>query len=86
MLMRVSSRYFVAGLVFDGTDLCIRAAPILAWCHGKTRVDIAAYAKGKRWTVECLADGDPLMPGRLAAPDPCAQPSGGRSRLATPPI
>lgn len=54
MLLRVSSGYFVAGLVLDPSGRCIRAAPILAWCRGKTRDQIASYARTKGWTVESL--------------------------------
>jgi hypothetical protein len=54
MLMRVSTRHFVAGLVFDHFGRCIRAAPILAWAKGERQDALERDFKRKGWKVECL--------------------------------
>lgn len=44
-LVRVVSSYFVAALIMRG-DICVEAAPILAWAVGKSRADLRAiFAK-----------------------------------------
>lgn len=83
MLMRVSSRYFVAGLVFDAYDHCIRAAPILASARGKPRVELQGSFRRKGWKVECLPDDETLIPGRPApaVKGPSARPIDGQFRV-----
>lgn len=61
MLMRVSSRRFVAGLVFDKFGRCVRAAPILASARGQRRDELEKEFKGRGWTVEWLPPDKALL-------------------------
>lgn len=83
MLMRVSSRYFVAGLVFDPYDFCVRAAPILAYAKGRSRVELQGLFRRKGYRVEILPDDETLIPGRPApaVKGPSARPIDGQFRV-----
>lgn len=40
---------FVAGLVLDGNDTCVEAAPILKWCVGMRALTLATYFEMYGW-------------------------------------
>jgi hypothetical protein len=48
VLVRVVAPHFVAGAVFD-RGVCIRAAPIIKYCIGKTDDWCRHYFKSKGW-------------------------------------
>lgn len=47
-LVCVDAPHFCAGLVFDG-DICVRAAPILKYCHMKNAQWCSQYFRRKGW-------------------------------------
>ena len=53
-LVRVEARHFVAGLVMK-RDLCVYAAPILAWTVGWHREELRAYFIRKGWKATRVA-------------------------------
>jgi hypothetical protein len=53
MLVRVVAAHFVAGFVFDG-DKCVRAAPILKWCVGKSADYIRGQFRAHGWRASIV--------------------------------
>jgi hypothetical protein len=49
-LVRVQSPYFCAGLVLH-YNVCVRAAPILAWAIGRTSDDLEDYFTSRQWVT-----------------------------------
>jgi hypothetical protein len=51
-LVRVVAPHFVAGIEVESQSddsVCTDAAPILAWCKGKTNRELRAYFVRKNW-------------------------------------
>ena len=52
---RVVAPHFVAGLeteTHNGSEIVVKAAPILKWAKGKTMTEFLRYALRKRWAVD----------------------------------
>lgn len=52
MLLRITLPYACFGAILDGSDLCIRVAPIGRWMIGRRLADIAQWVRGKGGRVE----------------------------------
>lgn len=50
-LWAVDAPHFYAGIVSDGTEHIVEAAPILRWTIGKSRSELRAYFARKGWKV-----------------------------------
>lgn len=53
VLVRVQAPHFTAGLTLAG-GICVTAAPILAWCKGKSADYLRAYFKKKDWKAHIV--------------------------------
>lgn len=55
MLVRIVAPHFVAGLIME-QDVCVQAAPILAWAIGKGTVELRQYFRRKGWRASVIPD------------------------------
>lgn len=53
MLVRVVAPHFVAGFEMDN-GRCVRAAPILGWCVGRTTHVLRAYFARRKWAAHVV--------------------------------
>lgn len=51
MLIRITSPYYVAGLIIEN-EKCIHAAPILKWAVGKDAQYLVGYFTKKNFKIE----------------------------------
>lgn len=61
-LVRVEAPHFVAGIVVESQSadsLCTDAAPILAWCKGKSVQEIRDYFSRKNWRAFVVPEPHP---------------------------
>jgi len=66
VLVRVQAPHFTAGIVVESQSndsVCIEAAPILAWCKGKTNAQIRAYFDRKGWRPRIIPLATAAAPG-----------------------
>jgi hypothetical protein len=54
MLVQVDAPHFCAGIVLDN-GRCVKAAPILGWCVGRTVNMLRAYFKRRGWKACIVA-------------------------------
>jgi hypothetical protein len=54
ILVCVEASHFCAGIIFDKTQIVVRAAPILTWTLGKQAAFLATYFHRKGWKVKVL--------------------------------
>ena len=52
---RVEAPHFVAALstaTYNGSEIVVKAAPIIKWAVGKTMTEFLRYCLRKRWAVD----------------------------------
>jgi len=50
-LIRIESKYFVAGVIFNENYICIKAAPIIKYMVGWEATKFINYCKSKGWKL-----------------------------------
>ena len=53
-LYQITSNYFIADVETNENDCVIKAAPIIAWLHGRYLHDYLNYFKEKNWKLNEL--------------------------------
>lgn len=57
-ILQISAPHFCAASLWrsdrDGELFCYKAAPIIAWLHGKRPNWLVAYLKAKQWHYEWI--------------------------------
>lgn len=55
-MIRISSKYFVAGLETNAFGVAIRCAPIIKYMKGWSSHRVAMYCNKKGWKFEVIED------------------------------
>jgi hypothetical protein len=55
VLIRISSSYFVAGIILED-KVVVKCAPILRYMRGWSGSDVINYCNKKGWHIEVLRD------------------------------
>ena len=51
MTFQITTPYFVAGIVTDGTGTIVQAAPILRWARGRSLEWLDHYCRRRHWVL-----------------------------------
>jgi hypothetical protein len=55
--LRITSKYFCAGVGFDDADRVVVCAPILAYMQGWPRSRVEEYARIRHWQCDLIDKG-----------------------------
>jgi hypothetical protein len=57
MLVRIAAPHFVAGILLDAQERCVRAAPIVAWAVGLDREALRKEFRLRGWRASVIGEG-----------------------------
>ena len=57
MLVRIAAPHFVAGILLDAAERCVRAAPIVAWAIGLDREALRKEFRLLGWRASVIGQG-----------------------------